>query len=116
MWLLYVQKKWLVQTVPKYNIRETRSNGDIKCINHMHKLCIFSMKQCCIQVTVMLLKKKKKGKMLHGSLGMEAQGLSAFEVETVFLKASEMFVSQPFSLSLTLRGKCCCRFLWRVLI
>lgn len=54
--------------------------------------------------------------MLHGSLGMEAQGLSAFEVETVFLKASEMFVSQPFSLSLTLRGKCCCRFLWRVLI
>lgn len=54
------RKKWLVQTVPKYNIRETRSNGDIKCINHMHKLCIFSMKQCCIQVTVMLLKKKKK--------------------------------------------------------
>lgn len=60
--------------------------------------------------------KKRKIEVLHGFLGIEAQGLSAFEVETVFLKASEMFVSQPFSLSLTLRGKCCCRFLWRVLV
>lgn len=54
--------------------------------------------------------------MLYGLLGIEIQGLSACKVETVFLKASEMCASQPFSLSLTLRGKCCCRFQWRVLI
>lgn len=43
---LCAEKKQQVQTVPKYKIREMQSTDDTKYdINHMHKLCILTIKQ-----------------------------------------------------------------------